>query len=147
MIADNKQNDQWRANLEACQRRVLAVDGRQGGGLASVLKHLSFAKQRFESFVAPRGKFICMLQAIAMLPRGLAGDPRQPRPVRERAETALDAMTPADILACGLAADWGEVGLSSLRQFDAGAHDVAKSWPNSAKFGQSLSTLANICRN
>jgi len=127
LIADIKNSDQWRARLQACQRRVLAVDGCQGGGLTSVLKHMSFAKQRFESFVGPRRKYICLLQAIVMLLCGLAGDPRQDRGTRDRAEQSLDAITPADILTCGLAADFAECCLSFIRAFDVGDHDCASS--------------------
>lgn len=141
LIADVKNSDQWKARLEACQRRVLAVDGSQGGGLTSVLKHLSFAKQRFDSFVGPRRKYICLLQAIVMLLCGIAGDPRQKKAIRDRAEAALDAITPADTLACGMAADFAEECLAFIRCFDVGEHDCALSPSQRRKFQRALKIL------
>ena len=141
LIADIKNSDQWKARLEACQRRVLAVDGSQGGGLTSILKHLSFAKQRFDSFVGPRRKYICLLQAIVMLLCGIAGDPRQKKAIRDRAEAALDAITPADTLACGMAADFAEECLAFIRCFDVGEHDCAQSPSQKRKFQRALKIL------
>ena len=50
LVRDIQCSDQLRAKLESCQHRVIQVLGSQGGGLQSILKHLSAAKQRFESF-------------------------------------------------------------------------------------------------
>ena len=141
LMADIKNSEQWQARLQACQRRVVAVDGAQGGGLTSILKHFSFAKQRFDSFVGPRRKYICLLQAIVMLLCGLAGDPRQSKDIRDRAEEALDAITPADTLACGMAADFAEECLDFIRRFDVGDHDCAKSASQKRKFQRALKVL------
>ena len=71
LIADIQNSDQMKAKLVACQRRVLSVDDQQGGGLNLVMKHFCFVKPRFESFVGPRRKYICLLQAIVMLLCGI----------------------------------------------------------------------------
>jgi len=45
----------------ACQIAVLKVDGVQGGGLKGVIKHFSFANQRFESEETPARRIACTL--------------------------------------------------------------------------------------
>lgn len=141
VIGDIQNSEVLRARLVACQRRVLRVDSAQGGGLTNVLKHFSFVQPRFESYVGPRRKYICLLQAIAMLLASVAGDQRNKKAMRERAEAALDAMTPGDTLACGLAADFAEVSLTFLRLFDCDDHDPATTSSQKAAFQEILHTL------
>ena len=45
----------WRLRLQKAQRWVMgrSVGAAQGGGLGKVLKHFSFAKQRFDSAACP----------------------------------------------------------------------------------------------
>ena len=43
IIPSVQYSDQWKALLQAAQKRVLAVDGHQGGGLDHILRHLSFS--------------------------------------------------------------------------------------------------------
>lgn len=112
-----------------------------GGGLQNILRHFAFVKPRFESFVGPRRKYICLLQAIVMLLASVAGDARLSRTQRTRAEEALDAMTPEDILANGLAGDFGEECLSFLRQFDVDDHDPAMTAQQKASFKRTLDVL------
>ena len=140
IVGDIQYSAPLRARLQACQRRVLHVDGAQGG-LAGILKHLSFVQPRFESFVGPRRKFICMIQAIIMLLCSIAADPRVKKPRRDRADAALDALTPQDIIACGLAADFGEVCLSFLRIFDVSFHDPARTLREKREFVHALKVL------
>ncbi len=132
---------QWQAKLEACQRRVVEVDGSQGGGVQRLLRHFSFVQPRFESFVGPRRKYVCLLTAIAMLLCNIANDPRQDKRKRERAVAALDAMTPQDIFDCGLAADFSEVCLAFLREFDVDDRDPAASRVDVERFVATLHTL------
>ena len=99
----------WQAKLEDCQRRIVTADGAQGGGLKHILRHFSFAPQRFESFAEPRRMYACCLNAVAMLLADIAGDERLSKSIRERAEKSLRAMTAQDILESGLAADFSEV--------------------------------------
>ena len=105
------------------------------------MKHLSFVQPRFESFVGPRRKFICLIQAIIMLMCSIAGDPRVKKPRRDRADAALEALTPEDIVACGLAADFGEVCLSFLRIFDVSFHDPARTLREKREFVHALKVL------
>lgn len=76
--------------------------------MTHVLRHFSFAPQRFESFCGPRLKYACLLNACCILLANIADDLRQPKDVRMRAEASLDAMTAKDVLECGLAADFAE---------------------------------------
>ncbi len=141
LIADIQNSDQLRARLAACQRRVLRVDNQQGGSLTSILKHFSFVKTRFESFVGPRRKYICLLQAIVMLLCSIADDQRMPKDRRDRAEAALDAITPSDVIACGLAADYSEICLAFVRKSDTNNHDPALSAAEKDEFVATLRDL------
>ena len=141
VIARIQYSEDLRARLAACQRRVLRVDGEQGGGLTAVLKHFAFVKPRFESFVGPRRKYICLLQAITMLLCSIADDKRQEKSKREHAVAALDAITPADVIACGLAADYSEICLSFIRKFDVSNHDPALSMAQKEHFLNTLKVV------
>ncbi len=141
LAQDVQHSAQWQAKLEACQRRVVQVDGTQGGGVQRLLRHFAFAQPRFESFVAPRRKYVCLLNAIAMLLCNIASDPRQEKATRHRAVAALEAMTPQDIIECGLAADFGEVCLTFLREFDVDDRDPATSRVDVNRFIGTLRTL------
>ena len=81
---------------------------------------------RFESFVTPRRRYVCLLPAIATVLASKAGDTRLPADVRTRCEDALDAMTGKDGFVAGLAGDFGEVCLEFLRLFDVRDHDPAR---------------------
>ena len=109
LIKDIQYSDLWQARLEECQRLVVRTDGSKGGGVKHIMRHLSYAPQRFESWADPRRKYACCLNAIALMLADIASDARLPTPQRERAEACLDAMTPQDILEAGIAADFGEI--------------------------------------
>jgi len=141
IIGDIMYSDALKARLQACQRRVLGVDAEQGGGLTLVLQHFRYARPRFESFVGPRRKYICLLQAICMLLCSVAGDPRATKGRRDRAEAALEAMTAGDVIAHGLAGDYGEVCLQFLRLFDVSWHDPALTLGQKEEFLQVLQVL------
>ena len=76
-----------------------------------------------------------------MLLCSVAGDPRLEKARRDRAQDALEAITPADIIACGLAADFGEVCLSFLRTFDVSFHDPARTLREKREFVRALRVL------
>jgi hypothetical protein len=120
LVPDIQNSDAWRAKLEACQRQVLR-EGPQGGSLnlTKVLRHLSFAKQRFESFAEPARKLCLMLQAVAMLLASVAGDCRKDTATRARASELLEGMTPEAIVVAGLTADYSSECLDFIRRFDA----------------------------
>ncbi len=102
-------SDGLKARLEECQRLVVQKRGSQGGDVRHIMRHFSFAPQRFESFADPRRKYACCLHAIALLLADVAGDKRRALEERRRAEEALEAMTAQDILETGLAGDFGEL--------------------------------------
>ena len=107
-MKDIQHSEVWQAKLAECQRLVVAQDGCQGGGVRHIMRHFGWAPHRWESFADPRRKFACCLNAIALLLADVAGDSRQDRSARERAEACLDAMTPRFILECGIAGDFSE---------------------------------------
>ena len=74
-----------------------------------IIRHISFAPHRFESFVGPRRQYVCLLNAIFLCLAGVANDIRQDRAVRDRAVTAMESMTARDIFEAGLAGDFGEI--------------------------------------
>ena len=102
-------SDSLQARLEACQTEVLRHRGAQGGGVRHIMRHFSLAPHRFESWVSPRRAYACTLHAVALLLADIAGDVREKKPTRLRAEEALHAMQPARLLEVGIAADFGEI--------------------------------------
>ena len=118
LVRNVQSSDQLRAKLESCQDRVKEVLGSQGGGLRSILKHMSAAKQRFESFASPARRYCLMLNALALLLAVVASDSRKDKPTRERAEKALESMTPESIVLAGLTADYTAECLDFVRAFD-----------------------------
>lgn len=126
LVPDIMNSEAWRAKLVSCQERVKQQHGSQGGGLKTVLMHLSFAKQRWDSHADPMMKFCCMLRAIAMLLACVAADPRNDVRMRQRADDLLQSLKPEDLVACALAADYGLETVAFLRTFDAADHDPAR---------------------
>ena len=106
-------SDGLQARLEACQRVVLLHRRTQGGELAKVMRHFSFAPHRFESWTGPRRKYICCMHAIALLLAEMAGDSRRLPRERALAEQSLKAMTCQNLIEVGLAADFGEICMRS----------------------------------
>ena len=107
------------------QRHVLACKGSQGGGLKAALRHLSFAKQRFDSAACPARKFCALLSSIAILLATVAADPRVDPNVRRRAQAHLDSLTPERIAVAGMFADYAAEVLKFVRRFDCSEHDPA----------------------
>ena len=126
VLQDFMNSEAWRDQLEKCQQELQDA-GTPPSGLKSVLRHVAFVQPRFESFVAPRRRYVCLLRAIAMVLATKAGDARQGSDVQRRAEAALAAMAKSeDCFVAGLAADYGEVCLEFLRKFDVTDHDPAR---------------------
>lgn len=120
-------SDNLQARLEDCQRVVLRHAGKQGGDLKHIMRHFSFANHRFESVNEPRRKYACCLQAVVLLLADIAGDTRRAKSERERAQESLDAMTAQDLLETGLAGDFAELAMETLREFDRSDRDPATS--------------------
>ena len=53
--------------LEECQKFVVDTEGHQGGGLTTIMRHLSHAPQRWESMSAPYRVYCCILKPIGMM--------------------------------------------------------------------------------
>jgi len=104
--------------LQAAQPELLESGRCLGGHFCHALRHMSFAQPRFESFVVPRRRYVCLLRALPQFLAIRAGDQRQAPKIRAAAETALEAMTGADCFTAGLAGDFGG-GIS--RHFGANA--------------------------
>ena len=102
-------SDRLQARLEQAQRVVVQSRGSQGGGVKHIMRHFSFAAHRFESWTGPRRKYACCIHAVALLLCDIAGDCRLQAAERRRAEAALEAMTPQNLMEVGLAADFGEI--------------------------------------
>ena len=93
------------------------MSGASTSGLTTVLRHLDFVQPRFDSFVSPRRRYVCLLRAIAMVLATKAGDQRQDSKVQHRAGEALKAMPKMeDCFVAGLAGDYGEVCFGFLAQ-------------------------------
>ena len=125
LVPDVQNSDAWRSKLMAMQHHIIGERGRQGARVESVLRHLSFAKQRFDSCVGPARKFCILLAALTMLLISVACDSRADSKQRQRAQQQLDAMTPCRITAAGLFADYTAASTSFVRFFDAD-YDIAQ---------------------
>ena len=60
-------SNKLKAELEICQKYIVATDGCQGGGLKTIMLNLSHAPQRWESMSAPYRIYCCIFKAIATL--------------------------------------------------------------------------------
>ena len=67
LIPDIQNSEVWKSRLLAAQNYVLQTVGEQGAGLQTVMRTLSFAKQRFDSTATPMMRYCCMIRAIAIL--------------------------------------------------------------------------------
>ena len=105
LVPDIQNSHAWQRRLVLAQQHVIEVSGKQGGGITCALRHLSFAKQRFDSATGPARKFCCLLSAIVVLLVIVATDSRLAADQRGRAQAMLDHMTPKRIAAAGLFAD------------------------------------------
>ena len=141
VLKDFMNSGTWQDQLQKCQEELLQA-GASTPGLKSVLRHLAFVQPRFESFVSPRRRYVCLLRAIAMVLARKAGDERLGSAVQRRAEAALTAMSKSsDCFVAGLAGDYGEVCLEFLRKFDVTDHDPARTAREVDEFKRSLQTL------
>ena len=97
-----------REMLETIQRttKVLRIPGSEHA-MDVVLKHLAWAKQRFDSFADPCAKLSCMLLPVCVLLAFIASDERSDGKRRARAAILLGLFTPKFCIALGLSADYG----------------------------------------
>ncbi len=145
LVPDIMNSEKWRSRLFLAQKHVLIKKGAQGGGLASALQHLSFAKQRFDSAAAPARKYVCMLSAIAIVLVTMASDTRVLSATRKRAQKLLDQMTPKQIMTAGLFADYTAETIRFVRHFDTKTHDIALTHSEKLLFLNRLRVLFVEC--
>ena len=106
-----------------------------------VLKHLRFAKQRFDSVADPMAKVAFMLLPLGTLLAFIGSDERHKPDMRARALKLLKKLDSKFALAIGLSADWGIVTQASLRLFDKTSHDIAKTHAEIDAFKTTLRVL------
>ena len=141
LVPDVQNSDAWRRRLVLAQQHVLKTTGSQGGGLACAMRHLSFAKQRFDSATGPARKFCCMLAAIVVVLVTVAADWRSKCEQRARAQKLLDDMTPTRIVAAGLFADYMAECSVFFRQYEQTHHDIALSYSQKHDFRRRMKVL------
>ena len=129
LVPDLQNSDKWHNLLVAIQEdnvRAVAVPGMHQP-LAGILKHVSFAKQRFDSTADPVAKVALMILPVAVLLAYVSSDVRHERDQRSRAETLLRKLDTKFCAAIGVSADWGLICTWFLRLFDKVSHDIAMS--------------------
>ena len=126
VVPEIKNSEAWRSCLIACQKTVIELDGQQGGRLKTVLRHLAFAQQRFESYSDPVTRFCCMIKAIAYTLAMKAADARRKKEDRARAASALRSLSAEELMGLAVSADYAEETVAFLRRFDKYDHDPAK---------------------
>ena len=93
--------------------------------LDKVLKHLSFAKQRFDSISDPQAKLALLLLLVGAMLALQASDERNSKDLRDRCVARLKKLSTKFCIALGLSADWGQVCALVLHVFDSSKHDIA----------------------
>ena len=141
LVPSVQHSDAWRDKLERAQKYIIESRGSQGGSLRVSLKHLSFAKQRFDSAACPARKYCCLLSAIALLLIAIVCDIRVDGEKRKRAAEHLNNMTPSHITIAGLFADYTSECLDFVRLFDKHFHDIANTHREVLAFKARMRTL------
>ena len=126
VIPDIQYSDKLKDLLVAAQQVYLRMPAKRHP-LRVVLKHLSFAKQRFDSMADPVAKTALMLLPICTLRSTVSCDLRAKKEKRERAAQALQLFTPKFCLSLGALADYGLLSAAFIRKYDALHHDIAAS--------------------
>ena len=93
--------------------------------LKVVLRHLSFAKHRFDSMADPVAKTACMLLPLCTLLSAVSCDVRVKPEKRARAVEGLKLFTPKCSLTLGVLADYGLLTAAFIRKYDKMDHDIA----------------------
>ena len=106
------------------------------------MKHLRFAKQRFDSSADPIAKVALMLLPLATPLAFIGSDERHPPADRDRAKMLLKKLDSKFCLTIiGVSADWGIVTQAFLRLFDHTSHDIAKTYREIESFKKVLRAL------
>jgi len=140
LVPDVMNSEKWQDLLQHIQRVVLRIPA-EDRPLAVVLKHLRFAKQRFDSSADPMAKVALMLLPLATLLAYIGSDERHALSMRDRAKKILKKLDSKFCLAIGVSADWGLVCQAFLRLFDKTSHDLAKTYKEIDGFIEVLRAL------
>ena len=128
VVSDFQHSDKLKAGLTAAQHDVVRLGNRdQRPPLDVILRHFSFAKQRFDSLAVPAAKVAIMLLPVAAVLATRASDMRLKKDLRERAVRALQLLKPKFCMALGLTADFGLLVHAFVRLWDQASHDIAAS--------------------
>ena len=137
MIQNSEKLREMFANI---QERVLRIPAEKRP-MDVVLRHLSFAKQRFDSFADPCAKLSVMLLPVCVLLAFIGSDERNTPVRRKRAAVLLKLFTPKFCMALGMSADYGLLCVEFLRQFDCLGHDIARSVSELREFEATLDAV------
>jgi hypothetical protein len=140
LVPDVMNLNKWQDLLQKLQRVVLQIPC-ESKPLSVVLKHLSFAKQRFDSVADPMAKVACMLLPLATMLAFIGSDERSKLCDRERAKNMLKKRDSKFALAVGVCADWGLVTQAFIRLFDKNEHDIAKTQSEIDSFKSAMNIL------
>lgn len=140
LVPDVMNSKKWQDFLQNIQREVLRIPC-ENRPLAVVLKHLRFAKQRFDSSADPIAKVAFMLLPLATMLAFISSDERHKPCDRARAKEMLKKLDSKFALAIGVCADWGLVTQAFIRIFDKSNHDIAKTHSEIKSFKSALKIL------
>lgn len=115
----------WSSLFQSAQKLVKEVDGRQGHGLQRIMRHYSFAKQRYESHAHPQHVYVLCLTAASLMLATIASSTSEQANRRTQAKKLLEKMTPKHAALAGLSADWNCEAADLIRRFDADHLDPA----------------------
>ena len=109
LVPDLMNSKKWHNLLVAIQEDNIATVAipSELKPLASVIRNVAFAKQRFDSTAEPVAKIALMLLPVATLLAYMASDRRVEREIRERATALLRKFESRFCAAIGVSADWG----------------------------------------
>ena len=129
VIPDLQNSSEWQARFLAVQQ-----DMPESSLLAKAVKHMSFAKQRWNSEDEPRRRFCAMLLPVSVLLAIQAEDSRQSLAFRSRCRAALQKLVPKFLINLGLSSDYSNKMMRYLRLYDSDVHDAAKTLREKAEF-------------
>ena len=139
LIPDIQNSPKMKRMLQAIESNCLRIPAlSREGALRVVLRHFSFARQRFESSADPLAKFCLLLMPVCLLLSFKSNDQRCRKEERDRAATMLANFKPKFLLAAGIAADFGLITTRFLRLFDKARHDVANSMDELEEFSDTI---------
>ena len=99
-------------------KKILDRDGERGAGLTTLLRHMSWAPQRWESAIVPAQNYEFLQGSIALLLANRLSDVRLSSSQRKRARQLLSKMGPRQAATAGLLADWATDAGAFLKSFE-----------------------------